>query len=191
VGCKANQSVNRSLQTMDLFQPKAYQDLFTSICFEQPLVAKERLWSIYSELITVLYKCFYLLPYVGTLVYIVTVAGYSKTTVTVQADNTALLPLCWCWNGCYSTVSIFDIRFRRISKIMVTLDEVICKLDYLIQMLYILFVAALVVCVFIDFLHFAWVVDDTKCIVVTRVCVCVCLSVCPRPYAHTTAWTRM
>jgi len=31
-------------------------------------------------------------------------------------------------------------------------------------------------------LHFAWVVDDAKCIVVTRVsvcvCVCVCLSVC-------------
>ena len=27
-------------------------------------------------------------------------------------------------------------------------------------------------------LHFTWVVDDTKCIVVTRLCVCVCLSVC-------------
>ena len=42
-------------------------------------------------------------------------------------------------------------------------------------------------------LHFAWVVDDAKCIVVTRVCVsvCLCLSVCPRPYAHTTARTRM
>jgi len=44
-------------------------------------------------------------------------------------------------------------------------------------------------------LHFAWVVDDTKCIVVTRVCVsvcvCVCLCVCPRPYTHTTARTRM
>ena len=40
-------------------------------------------------------------------------------------------------------------------------------------------------------LHFAWVVDDAKCIVVTRVCVSVCLSVCPRPYAHTTAWTQM
>ena len=23
-----------------------------------------------------------------------------------------------------------------------------------------------------------------------RLCVCVCLSVCPRPYAHTTAWGR-
>jgi len=33
----------------------------------------------------------------------------------------------------------------------------------------------------IDWLHFAWVVDDAKCIVVTRVCVSVCLSaaVCP------------
>jgi len=34
----------------------------------------------------------------------------------------------------------------------------------------------------IDYLlHFAWVVDDAKCIVVTRVCVCVCLfaAVCP------------
>jgi len=40
-------------------------------------------------------------------------------------------------------------------------------------------------------LHFAWVVDNEKCIVVTRVCVCVCLSVCPRPYAHTIARTRM
>jgi len=28
-------------------------------------------------------------------------------------------------------------------------------------------------------LHFAWVVDDAKCIVVTRVCVCTCvMSVC-------------
>jgi len=27
-------------------------------------------------------------------------------------------------------------------------------------------------------LHFAWVVDDAKCIVVMRVCVCVCVSVC-------------
>ena len=27
-------------------------------------------------------------------------------------------------------------------------------------------------------LHFAWVVDDAKCIVVTRVCVSLCLSVC-------------
>ena len=26
-------------------------------------------------------------------------------------------------------------------------------------------------------LHFAWVVDDAKCIVVTRVCLSVCLSV--------------
>jgi len=30
-------------------------------------------------------------------------------------------------------------------------------------------------------------IDDAKCTVVTRVCV----SVCPRPYAHTTARTRM
>jgi len=29
------------------------------------------------------------------------------------------------------------------------------------------------------FLHFAWVIDDAKCIMVTHVCVC------PRPYAHT------
>ena len=43
-------------------------------------------------------------------------------------------------------------------------------------------------------LHFAWVIDDAKCIVVTRVCVSVCLCVClvcPRPYAHTTARTRI
>jgi len=44
-------------------------------------------------------------------------------------------------------------------------------------------------------LHFAWVVDDAKYIVVMRVCVSVCVSVClcvcPRPYAHTTAQTRM
>jgi len=36
-------------------------------------------------------------------------------------------------------------------------------------------------------LHFVWVADDAKCIVVMRVCV----SVCPRPYAHTIARTRM
>jgi len=119
--------LSQSVTSNHGFIPKAYQDLFASICFEQPLVAKERLWSIYSELITVLYKCFYLLPYLEKLVYIVTVAGYSKTTVTVQADNTALLPLCWRGNGCYSRVSNFDIHFRRISKIMVTLDNVICK----------------------------------------------------------------
>jgi len=35
------------------------------------------------------------------------------------------------------------------------------------------------------------VVDDAKCIVVTRVFVSVCLCVCPRPYAHTIARTRM
>ena len=34
--------------------------------------------------------------------------------------------------------------------------------------------------------HFAWVVDDAKCIVVTAVCVLyVCLSVCPSPHSHT------
>ena len=35
------------------------------------------------------------------------------------------------------------------------------------------------------YLHFAWVIDDAKCIVVTRVCV----SVCPRPHAYTIART--
>jgi len=36
------------------------------------------------------------------------------------------------------------------------------------------------------FLHFAWVVDGTKCIVVTRICVsvCVCLSVCLSVRSH-------
>jgi len=35
-----------------------------------------------------------------------------------------------------------------------------------------------------------WVVDDAKCILVTsRASVCLCL--CPRPHAHTTAGTRM
>ena len=34
-------------------------------------------------------------------------------------------------------------------------------------------------------------IDDAKCIVVARVCLSVCLAVCPRPYAHTTARTRM
>jgi len=42
-----------------------------------------------------------------------------------------------------------------------------------------------------EFLHFAWVVDDAKCIVVTRVCVSVCLCLCPRPHAYTIARTRM
>jgi len=36
-------------------------------------------------------------------------------------------------------------------------------------------------------LHPAWVVDHEKCIVVT----CVCVSVCPRPHAHTVARTWM
>jgi len=36
-------------------------------------------------------------------------------------------------------------------------------------------------------LYFALVVDDAKCIVGTRVCV----TVCPQPYAHTIAQTRM
>ena len=31
-------------------------------------------------------------------------------------------------------------------------------------------------------LHFAWVVDDAKCILVTRVCVCVCLSAAACPH---------
>ena len=41
----------------------------------------------------------------------------------------------------------------------------------------------------LDSLHFTWVVDDTKCIVVTRVCVsvCLCVCVCPRPHAYTIA----
>jgi len=33
-----------------------------------------------------------------------------------------------------------------------------------------------------NFLHFAWGVDDSKCIVVTRVCVSVCLSAAVRPH---------
>jgi len=32
------------------------------------------------------------------------------------------------------------------------------------------------------YLHFAWVVDDAKCIAVTRVCVSVCLSAAVRPH---------
>ena len=44
-------------------------------------------------------------------------------------------------------------------------------------------------CMNTHLLHFAWVVDDAKCIVVTRVCVR--LSVCPRPHAHIIARTRM
>jgi len=39
-------------------------------------------------------------------------------------------------------------------------------------------------------LHFAWVVDDAKCIVAARVSVSVCLSVCPRPHAYTIARTH-
>ena len=38
-------------------------------------------------------------------------------------------------------------------------------------------------------LHFAWVVDDAKCIVFTRICVC--LSVCLQLHAYTIARTRM
>jgi len=34
----------------------------------------------------------------------------------------------------------------------------------------------------ITFRHFAWVVDDAKCIVVTRVCVSICLSAAARPH---------
>jgi len=45
----------------------------------------------------------------------------------------------------------------------------------------------------VDLLHFAWAVDDAKCIVVTRVsvsvcvyvCVCVCLSAAVRPHYST------
>ena len=40
-------------------------------------------------------------------------------------------------------------------------------------------------------LHFARVEDHEKCIVVMRICVCVCLSVCPRPHAYSIAGTRM
>jgi len=42
-------------------------------------------------------------------------------------------------------------------------------------------------------LHFAWVVDDAKCIVVTRVCVSVCLSAVVRPHYYTdpdVTWRR-
>jgi len=52
-------------------------------------------------------------------------------------------------------------------------------------------------CVFC-LLHFAWVIDDGKCIVVTSVCVCVCLSVCGRtptllhgPGCNLAAWYRL
>jgi len=40
-------------------------------------------------------------------------------------------------------------------------------------------------------LHFARVVDDVKCIVVTRGCVSVCVCICPRPHAYTIARARM
>jgi len=43
----------------------------------------------------------------------------------------------------------------------------------------------------LNWLHFGWVTDDTKCIVVTRVCVYVWICVCPRPHAYTIACTRM
>jgi len=42
----------------------------------------------------------------------------------------------------------------------------------------------------VTLLHFMWVIDDAKCIVVTAVCVC--LSVCPPlPHSQTTARTQM
>jgi len=44
---------------------------------------------------------------------------------------------------------------------------------------------------FITFRVSRSLVHDAKCIVVTRVRVCVCLSVCPRPHAYTTVRTRM
>lgn len=41
-------------------------------------------------------------------------------------------------------------------------------------------------CVFrFGLLHFVWVVDDAKCVLVTHACVC------PLPHPHTTAWTQM
>jgi len=40
-------------------------------------------------------------------------------------------------------------------------------------------------------LHFAWVVDDAKCMLVMRVCLSACLSVCLSLHFHTTARTRM
>jgi len=40
-------------------------------------------------------------------------------------------------------------------------------------------------------LHFAWVVDDAKCIVVTRVCVCVRDRMPTWPHAYSIAQTRM
>ena len=46
---------------------------------------------------------------------------------------------------------------------------------------------------FITFITFAWVVDDAKCIVVTRVCVSVCLSAAVRPHYCTdpdVSWGR-
>jgi len=42
-----------------------------------------------------------------------------------------------------------------------------------------------------ELLHFAWVEDHEKCIVVTYVCLCVYVSVCPRPHAYSIARTRM
>jgi len=44
----------------------------------------------------------------------------------------------------------------------------------------IIFYSIVILCMFL--LHFAWVVDDAKCIVVTRVCVSVCLSAAARPH---------
>jgi len=36
-----------------------------------------------------------------------------------------------------------------------------------------------------------WMDQDATCILVTRFCVFVCLSVCPSPHSYTSAWTRM
>jgi len=69
--------------------------------------------------------------------------------------------------------------------------------SWYVQLLTLWYIGIFTFYIYLYLLHFAWVVDDAKCIVVTRVCVClcVCLSVgvcvCPRPYAHTTARTRM
>jgi len=43
------------------------------------------------------------------------------------------------------------------------------------------------------YLYFAWVADDAKCILVTRVylCVSVCVSACSSPHYHTTARTQI
>jgi len=132
-----------------------------------------------------------------------------KRSEVVEAQSEAMMQSADCTPGMWTTLSVYCLIDPSSQSVIAndialqaTTTEYFDRLLKLILLGFLLTaefmllqwsIRNIAVSFFVNYLHFACVIDDAKCIVVTRVCVSVCPSVRTggRTDAHTTARTRM